>query len=196
LTAIHDVDRMIALDVPWWTYAAIDKVDQFLSDHNGARVFEYGSGASTVWLSKRALSITSVEHDKDWYNVLGSRLTNHKNIDLILRPPKSAHEHNQKPIISEKSGYEDMDFTDYLYAVKDGGQLYDLIVIDGRVRSECLRVAVRHLSKNGMIVFDNSARNRYQTAIQNSGGLIYCQKGFVPSLPYRDETTLITFPKR
>ena len=193
LTAIHDVDRMIALDVPWWTYAAIDKVDQFLSNHKGARVFEYGSGASTVWLSKRALSVTSVEHDNGWYKILESRLIDRKNIDLMLRPPKSVH--TQMPIVSEKSGYADLDFTDYLYAVKDGGQPYDLIIIDGRIRSDCLRVAIQHLSKNGMIVFDNSARDRYQSAIQRSGGLIDCQKGFVPSLPYRDETTLITFPK-
>src|SRR3954468_16081134 len=50
LTRVHDVAAMTTLDVPWWTYRAVDEVERWLETRSGpARVFEYGSGASTVW---------------------------------------------------------------------------------------------------------------------------------------------------
>ena len=40
LFAIHDVDDLVSLDIPWWTYGAIEAVERRLSDlHGTARVF-------------------------------------------------------------------------------------------------------------------------------------------------------------
>ncbi|HEY0953010.1 MAG TPA: hypothetical protein VGD85_22645, partial [Nocardioides sp.] len=64
--AIYDLDDMLALDVPWWTFAAADAVEDFLRARPGARVLEWGSGASTVWLARRAGSVVTVEHDPAW----------------------------------------------------------------------------------------------------------------------------------
>ena len=52
LTKVHDFKAIAELGVPWWTYRAIDVVDAWLSARpHPIRVFEYGSGASTLWLA-------------------------------------------------------------------------------------------------------------------------------------------------
>src|SRR3546814_4341842 len=48
LFAIHDIERMIALGLPWWNVAATREVAEFLRARPKARVFEYGAGASTI----------------------------------------------------------------------------------------------------------------------------------------------------
>src|SRR6266496_5790869 len=65
LTKVHDSLAIAELDVPWWTYRAIDVVDAWLSARpHPIRVFEYGAGASTLWLAQRADEVHSVEHDR------------------------------------------------------------------------------------------------------------------------------------
>src|SRR3954469_21096963 len=62
--AIHDAAALARMDVPWWTFPAIDAVERWITARNGnVRVFEYGSGASTVWLARRAAHVVSIEHD-------------------------------------------------------------------------------------------------------------------------------------
>src|SRR3546814_1018846 len=62
LFAIHDIERMIALGLPWWNVAATREVAEFLRARPKARVFEYGAGASTIWLARHAAGVVSVEH--------------------------------------------------------------------------------------------------------------------------------------
>jgi len=57
LFAIYDIDDMVAIDLPWWCLKAVAQVDAFLADGPGARVFEYGSGAGSVWLARRAATV-------------------------------------------------------------------------------------------------------------------------------------------
>ena len=46
--AIHDAAALARMDVPWWTFPAIDAVERWMAARNGdVRVFEYGSGASS-----------------------------------------------------------------------------------------------------------------------------------------------------
>ena len=49
LLSIYDLEDLLRHDVPWWTFDASDRVAGFLAERPGARVFEWGSGASTVW---------------------------------------------------------------------------------------------------------------------------------------------------
>jgi hypothetical protein len=50
--------------LPWITYPAIDFLSQF--DFSEASVFEWGSGFSTLWWSKRCKQIASVESNSPW----------------------------------------------------------------------------------------------------------------------------------
>src|SRR5215218_1655637 len=51
--------------VPWFTYPAIEALKNW--DLADKRVFEYGSGYSTLFWASRAKEVVSVEHNRDWY---------------------------------------------------------------------------------------------------------------------------------
>ncbi|MEQ8771206.1 MAG: hypothetical protein RIC51_00010, partial [Erythrobacter sp.] len=85
LFAIYETDRMIALDLPWWNVAATRAVAEFLGARPRARVFEYGSGASTVWLARRAQEIFTVEHHEKWMRRFERQTRGHANVTLLHR---------------------------------------------------------------------------------------------------------------
>jgi hypothetical protein len=189
LFAIHDIEDMIALDLPWWSMQAMDEVDAFLRAHPGARVFEYGSGASTVWLAKRAGSVVSVEHDEHWAGEVRDRLAGHANVELRVVPPDDSYVDER--YASAKRGWQSRTFRNYAHAIEDEEGKFDLIVVDGRARSACLEVARSAVMKEGMILFDNSDRRRYREAIVKSWMEVRRHAGLTACLPYPDPTTLL-----
>lgn len=194
LFSIYDSNDMVALDVPWWTYAAVDKVSAFLDSRQGnARVFEYGAGASTVWLAKRAAEVVSVEHDERFWESMQPLFAKHTNVEVLLVPPATASGEAGE-VRSERAGYERSDFAAYVSALDRCDGMFDLIIVDGRARNACLAAAMSHLSADGMIVFDNSNRRRYRQAIKTSGMLASRLRGLAPALPYPSETTLMRKP--
>jgi precorrin-6B methylase 2 len=194
LFAIHDIDALIALDVPWWTYDAIEVVERHLRDHPGANVFEFGSGASTVWAARRAGRVVSVEHDASWFPLVQQRLQAFPHVEL--RHVGADDPPDADPIYrSTKPRSRGQSFKSYATAIETAGGPFDLIVIDGRARAACLKHAVSHLAPGGMIVFDNSHRRPYQSAIEQSGANVRRLRGLAPSLPYPDETSILTFDR-
>jgi hypothetical protein len=186
--SIYDAARLAALDVPWWTLAAIERVDRWIASREGrVRVFEYGSGASTAWLARRCEHVTSVEHDAAFARYVTPILA-FDNVSLRLVEPRRPV--SQPVAGSARRGYEDCDFSAYVDCIA-GDRRYDLIVIDGRARAACLEHAVRFLAEGGLIVFDNSERKRYQGALRLAGLHVERLRGRTPALPYPSETTLI-----
>lgn len=170
LLAIHDIDRMIALDLPWWNVAATREIESWLRARPDARVFEYGAGASTVWLARRAKEIVSVEHHAEWHSHLTRIVGAHPNATLLQR---------------------DLAGDAYIGAIDETNGQFDLIVVDGRRRVECLARALQRLKPDGIILFDDSGRRRYRHAIDTCGlrevrhfGRSYC-------VPYPDFTSLL-----
>lgn len=191
LFAIYDIEQMISLDIPWWTFEAIDRVDQFLRDRSSARIFEYGSGASTIWLARRARSVISVEHDPNWHPVVRAKAEVYKNVTVILEPADP--EPNRDPIYrSTKRDWKGRSFHNYVHAIERFDTLFDMIVIDGRARPACLRLSQSKLVPGGLIVFDNTHRRAYRRAITESGMHAKRTRGLTACLPYPDETTLLT----
>ena len=172
LFAIYETDRMIALDLPWWNVAATREVEQFLAARPNARIFEYGSGASTVWLARRANEVTTVEHDRDWLAKFERQTKDYPHVSLLHRAIDNGPE-------------------GYVGAIDEFDGEFDLIVVDGRHRSACLKQAAPRLKRDGIVLFDDSGRTRYRDAIKTSGlvedrhyGLSYC-------VPYPDYTSLL-----
>lgn len=170
LLAIHDVRRMVALDLPWWNVHATQKVEAFLARRANVRVFEYGAGASTAWLARRAANVISVEHHAEWQKLISPMVERLGNARLWGR---------------------ELDGDAYVGAIDEAGGEFDLIVVDGRRRVECLARALPHLRKDGIILFDDSGRRRYRAAIRDCGlkedrhfGRSYC-------VPYPDFTSIL-----
>lgn len=190
LFAIYRIDQMTKLDLPWWTFDAIERMDKFLHEHPDARVFEYGSGASTIWLAKRAGSVTSVEHDADWYPIVREKLAGFSNARL-LHVPADAVTHPDPAYLSVKPGWKGRSFHDYVHAIDGVPGSFDLIVIDGRARTACLDHVADRLAPGGVILFDNSHRPAYRRAIAAARMKTTRTTGLTACLPYPDETTLL-----
>lgn len=190
LFAIYRIDTMIRLDLPWWTFDAIEHTNAFLRDRPNARVFEYGSGASTVWLARRAGSVTSVEHDPSWYELVRKKVDGYGNARL-LHVPADSESRTDPTCVSEKPGWKGRSFRAYADAIDGEAGQFDLIVIDGRARPACLRKAVPRLKEDGMILFDNSHRRAYRQAIAEAPLRATRTWGLTACLPYPDETTLL-----
>ncbi|HWW59175.1 MAG TPA: class I SAM-dependent methyltransferase [Sphingopyxis sp.] len=170
LLAIHDIERMIDLGLPWWNVAATREIEAYLRAHPNARVFEYGAGASTAWLAHRAGSVVSVEHHAEWHRLLMTKVGGLGNTRLLHR---------------------EFDNDAYVGAIAEAEGSFDLIVIDGRLRTDCLDRALPHLKRGGIVLFDDSGRRRYRKAIEDCGltetrhyGRSYC-------VPYPDHTSLL-----
>jgi len=190
LTRAYDSLAIAELDVPWWTYRAIDVVESWLAAHpRPIRVFEYGSGASTLWLAKRADEIHSVEHHQEFGEFIGTSFAAHPNIHFRIVPPVPMA---QPKIGSHKEGNAGLDFSDYVHAIDSVDGQFALIVIDGRAREACLAHAKSRLEPGGIIVFDNTRRKRYQQAIAASGLAERRLGGLTPTLPYPDMTSVLT----
>ena len=123
--------------IPWITYPAL----RFLTPRvtSGMVVFEYGSGNSTLWWSERTARVVSCEHDKEWYADFSSKVP--ANTTYLLRRAK-----NSSAYAEEIGNYTNM---------------FDIIVIDGRDRNNCIRNGMGALRSKGVVVWDNSDRAEY-----------------------------------
>ncbi|MEL6197438.1 MAG: class I SAM-dependent methyltransferase [Pseudomonadota bacterium] len=195
LFSIHDIEDMVHLDLPWWCFGAIEEVDRFLASLQGrARVLEWGSGASTLWLAKRAAHVTSIEHDAPWAAIVATLTSDLDRVALISEPPEPKSEGRDDWYGSAKAGWRDYSFRRYVNRAEEIPGPFDLIVIDGRCRERCLDMAKQRLAPGGRILFDNTGRRRYREAIARSGLVPTTFAGLAPGLPYPDHTTILEAP--
>lgn len=192
LLAIYDIEDLLRLGLPWWTFESARLVERFLVLHPGASAFEYGAGASTVWLAQRAARVRFVEHDPDWMKVLQPHLADFPQIEGRLIPPQPSA---MPQCPSGRKGYAGRDFQDYVAAIAAPPERYDLIVIDGRARIHCLRQALTQIKTPGLIVFDNAGRRRYRAELREVALPAVRTSGLTPCLPY-PESTLLLFSDR
>lgn len=115
---------------PWLSYDGQKQLAAHLTPVSS--VLEFGSGMSTRWMVKRAKSILSFEDTADWYERVRSQLPDSSNVRYVLAPTA----------------------TEYL-AVPDG-ELFDLVLVDGRWRDQCVEIGLRHLKPGGILYLDNS----------------------------------------
>jgi len=95
ITSNLDPNRSAIKDeTPWITFQAKEWLEDFLTQNKNMTVFEYGSGGSTIFFSKRVKRLISIEHDRAWYQVL-SRTLKEKNIlnceYLLLEPQPTSN---------------------------------------------------------------------------------------------------------
>ena len=119
--------------LPWYTYPAIEFLDSV--DWSMLDVFEYGSGASSLWWAARCRRLESVEHVPEWFERVQPTLP--PNASVVLR--------------TNRDNY-------ITWVNKAGG--FDAVVVDGigekYARWECCIAALQALRPGGMIILDNS----------------------------------------
>lgn len=190
LLSVMDFEDFTQLDVPWWTFAASTEVSSFLAQRPNARVFEWGSGSSTVWLAQRSESVTSIESDAGWAQRVSAAVPEH--VAIVTPPvPKATRSTRTR---SKRWGYRSLDFTSYVSAIDSVPGDFDLIVIDGRAREACFKRALARLANSGLIVFDNTNRQRYRRVLRRHREhiAVTMSTGLTPILPWPSTTALVT----
>lgn len=190
LLSIYRSQELMDVDVAWWTYPAMDHVRSLLEGRNDLEAFEFGPGASTKWLSKYCKSITYVEYDREFYDFMQQQEFVDTKVDGLYVPPDKVRD---EKYLSLKNNYRNMSFKRYVQALRESGKCYDVIVIDGRARSACLEIAGNFVKPGGIVIFDNSNRRRYARSLQKYNDSSKKFRGWAPTLPYMDETTVIYF---
>lgn len=69
-----------------------------------------------------------------------------------------------KPKLAENVRYlyRPLEVNGYPNAIMELDDQFDVIVVDGRLRNQCARHAIRKLSPSGVVIWDNSDRDKYQ----------------------------------
>jgi hypothetical protein len=155
--------------IPWVTYSFIDFIKERLRKQH--TVFEFGSGNSTFFYAKYAGLVVSVEHDKDWFEKIVK--SKPENSEMIFCELVKGGDYCRMPVKLEEK--------------------FDIIIVDGRDRVNCCKQAVNALSANGVVVLDDSERDKYKQGVDfliNNGFKHLSFSGISPGLFYRKSTSV------
>ncbi|MFT7098216.1 MAG: hypothetical protein ACJAS6_000060 [Rickettsiales bacterium] len=120
--------------LPLYTYPAIEYLSSL--DFKGKRVFEFGSGQSTLYWLNQGAEVVSVENNYKWMGKLAE--------DLKKFPH---HRH----ILADNQ----CEYADSILQFPDG--YFDVIIIDGSFsRYLCAKKAITKIKENGLMILDNS----------------------------------------
>ena len=152
--------------IPWITYPA----QRWLRSHlqPWMEVFEWGSGGSTLFLAARVRRVVSIEYDPEWHGRTERALKAAAlpNAEVRCIPPVVAAT-PVRAVSSSDPRFSGMDFRRYASAIDEcaDGSL-DLVMIDGRVRSECALRAMPKVRADGAVLLDNSERADAERALR------------------------------
>ena len=160
--------------LPWVTYSFIDFIKDRLNKTQ--KVFEYGSGSSTLFYAQRVAKVVSVEHDENWYNKI--RSSKPQNAEMIFTRLEKGGEYSKKAVLL--------------------GELFDIIIVDGRDRVNCCKESIQALSPHGVLVLDDSERPEYNEAreiLKGQGFKELSFSGISPGLFYLKATSVFYKPE-
>lgn len=143
----HRIYRKRHPESPYYVPAVVKFLSKLLKDKQ-TKVFEWGSGISTIWYAKNVESLVAIEHNEVWYHkVIGwLEIDKLKNVDLKYIPPLNGS------------------FQAYAQSIlKYDDEFFDVIAVDGRDRVNCVKQAVNKVKLGGYLILDDSHRIRYQS---------------------------------
>ena len=182
ILSIYDLPELIDNDLIWINYKSIKFLENFVTKNS--YVLEYGSGASTFWFAKRCKYLTSIEHDKAYYQEIKNILEKKKiKCDYYFCEPENFLNDYKSQRIKNVS------FKKYVLKPNLINKKFDIIFIDGRSRIKCLINSLDLIKKNGVIIFDNSNRKEYKKAIHNFPLKRKTFAGLCQTLQYISKTT-------
>ncbi len=136
-------------ETPWWNERAIRYLSERLQP--AARVFEWGSGGSTVWLAGQGIAITSIEHDPQWVTKVTERCPS---ADIRAIPGTTRGTVRSAPESNDRGQHF---FDDYVAAIDQfDDDSFDVIIVDGMCRTECVRHGAPKVKPGGILVVDDT----------------------------------------
>lgn len=161
----------ISDEQPWLTFPAIAHLRQWLRPE--MRVFEWGSGGSTLFFARRTASVVAVENDGDWARrvreACAAQGFTHATIEHLPadpEPPAAAFDSaDPNGYYSGSARYGGCRFQSYATSIERFADAsFDLVVVDGRARPSCVVHALGKVKAGGLLFLDNAERAWYQRA--------------------------------
>jgi hypothetical protein len=122
--------------VPWMNYSFVNFIFPKLKPD--FKIFEYGSGNSTLYFAKFVSEVYSVEHNIEWYDLMKSNLPSNA---LIFHINSDINDQYANASLTLKKNF-------------------DLIIVDAIDRTNCLLNSIDALTPNGVIILDDSHSSR------------------------------------
>ena len=176
--------------LPWMTYGAIRFLEGIL--RSGMRVFEYGAGGSSLFLSPRVAQVVSVEHDPLWADRVreGAGKRNLRNLTLLQISPERLSAADPDPADLDGYGTSDTSLAGHTFrryagsidAYPEGH--FQVVIIDGRSRPSCFKHAFQRVGASGWLVLDNAERPHYWRILDSLHRMGWPQSDFAGPGPY------------
>ncbi len=126
--------------LPWLTYSFIEFIKKYLRPDMS--LLEFGSGNSSLFYSKYIREVVAVEHNKEWYDSMSAQAPH--NCTII---------------------YKELEYgQDYSKTATSLDKIFDVIVVDGRDRANCIIHSEQYVAENGILVLDDAERPEYSDA--------------------------------
>jgi hypothetical protein len=168
--------------MPWLSWPCIDYLEEQVKP--GMRVLEYGGGGSTLYFLSKGCQVTTVEGHPDWGSAIRDRAAQFGTAERL----------NVR--IVDTRGEDPSSMESYITAARSGGP-WDLILVDGSFRRECLAEAKHCLSATGFLIFDNTHLPDYADAHKLAPEFQrFVFKGLGYGRPAPTETTVFLRPSR
>ena len=129
--------------------------------NNKLNILEWGSGFSSIYFSKflkqKGIQFkwVAVEHFVHWHEKVIDMIEENKlsnNIECVLK---------NATLETDKNIQETLPLNDYINYPSELDTKFDLIIVDGRKRSECLKVASNILTTDGVVILHDAEREWY-----------------------------------
>ena len=143
----------IDIKLPWWSFDGIDELKKISKNKI---IFEYGTGGSTLLLSKVAKKIICVEDDIKWLKKIKKYFNKNSKVKILYKPFNFDNPKNFKN-------------SNYLKCVKNYN--WEILIIDGQDKSfneriETFRFNEKKNLKNKVIILDDFWR--YEKILKNN----------------------------
>lgn len=158
--------------IPWMTYSIIEFLNTKLN--STIKILEFGSGSSTHYFAKKCNHVDSIEHEKAWFEKVN-----------LNKPANSTIHLTELVYGGEYSNY-----------ANNLNKKFELIIVDGRDRVNCLKNSFGFLTENGVMILDDSERDDYKEGVNfliSKGMKKIDFWGISPGLFYNKSSTLFYF---
>ena len=139
------------LELPWFSFGAIDYLMRYVNAHH--QIFEFGSGGSTLFFSRRAARILSMESHPEWHSRVCERARRLKLNNLVCELHRLDGNRLER--------YRDSSFFDRVRSNQ-----WDVVVIDcfcgftdgsyGQLRRHAFEISLPQIAPGGLLVLDDS----------------------------------------
>jgi len=162
--------------LPWLGIRAADFLEKQVKPDFS--VFEYGGGGSTLFWIDRVKRVVTVEHNREWFSQLEG-LVHQQQFSgwtgLFVEPEQGNLATN--PDAANAGHYASMDeasrgknYKKYVQAILAyENESFDVVLVDGRARTSCIRDSFPKLKRGGLLILDNAERAYYT---ENNGDVL------------------------